>query len=103
MQNVSFDTITVPAIGGNPATLAKAAGLSLRLLVNNVGPTVMFISQATTDLQPVPTTGSYRVFPGEQHVFVVAPKQSVYAISAAAGGLLSISLSEALPLDTHRA
>lgn len=99
MQNTNFETYTVQPIGSpTPTTLAKAAQHPLRILVNNVGPTVIFISLTVTDLSPVPTTASYRVFPGEQHAFVLAPKQGLYAVSAAIGGLMSVTASEALPL-----
>jgi len=100
MQNTNFETYTVQPIGSTaPTTLAKAATHPLRILVNNVGPVVLFLSLTTTDLSPVPTTASYRVFPGEQHAFVLAPKQGLYAVGAAVGGLLSVSASEALPVN----
>jgi hypothetical protein len=99
MQNTNFETYTVQPIGSqSPTTLAKAAKHPLRLLVSNVGPVVIFVSLTTTDLFPTPTTASYRVFPGEQHSFVLAPRQGVYAVGAAVGGLLSVTASEALPL-----
>lgn len=99
MQNTNFETYTVAPIGAQPTTLAKAASKTpLRILTNNVGPVVIFVSLTTTDLNPVPTTASYRIFPGEQHAFVLAPKQGLYAVGVAIGGLLSVSASEALPL-----
>lgn len=99
MQNTNFETYTVQPVGSTaPTTLAKAATHPLRVLLNNVGPVVIFISLTVNDLSPLPTTASYRVFPGEQHAFVLAPKQGLYAVGAAIGGLLSVSSSEALPL-----
>lgn len=99
MQNTNFETLTVAPIGSaNPTTLAKAAQHPLRLLCNNVGPVIIFVSLTTTDLSPQPTTISYRIFPGEQHSFVLAPKQGLYAVGGAAGGLLSVATSEALPV-----
>ena len=99
MQNTNFETFTVQPIGtNNPTTLAKAATHPLRILCNNVGAVVLFVSLTTTDLSPVPTTASYRIFPGEQHAFVLAPKQGLYAVGAAVGGLLSVTSSEALPV-----
>jgi hypothetical protein len=101
MQNTNFETYTVQPVGSAvPTTLVKAATRPMRLLVNNVGPVVIFVSATVTDLQPVPSTATYRVFPGEQHVFVIASKQGLYAVGAAVGGLLSVSASEALPLQT---
>lgn len=101
MQNTNFETFTIQPVGSTaPTTLAKAASTHpIRVLLNNVGPVVVFISLTVTDLSPLPTTASYRVFPGEQHAFVLAPKQGLYAVGAAIGGLLSVSSSEALPLQ----
>ena len=98
MQNTNFETFTIQPIGATPTTLIKAATKPMRLLVNNVGPVMIFVSATTTDLQPIPTTASYRIFPGEQHAFVVATKQGLYAVGAAISGLLSVSASEALPI-----
>lgn len=99
MQNTNFETYTVTPIGGNPTTIGKASDKHpIRVLCNNVGPVVIFVSLTTADLQPAPTTASFRIFPGEQPSFVLAPKQGLYAVGAAVGGLLSVSASEALPL-----
>jgi hypothetical protein len=99
MQNVEFQTVTIQPIGSaTPTTLVKAAKIPLRVLVSNVGPVVIFIASAVGDLTPQPSTATYRIFPGEQHVFVAAPKQGIYAVGAAIGGLMSVSTSEALPV-----
>ena len=99
MQNSDFQTVTVQPIGSStPTTLAKAAQYPLRVLVSNVGPVLIFVATSVTDLTPRPTTATYRIFPGEEHAFVLAPKQSAYAVGAAVGGLMSIVSSEALPL-----
>lgn len=99
MQNTSFETFSVQAVGSpSPTTLAKAATHPLRVLINNVGPVMIFISLNTTDLQPAPTMQTYRVFPGQQHALVLAPKQGLHAVGVAAGGLMSVTSSEALPV-----
>jgi hypothetical protein len=98
MQNVEFQTVTVLPIGTpTPTTLVKAAKIPLRVEVSNVGPVVIFVASTVTDLTPQPSTATYRIFPGEIHVFVAAPKQGLYAVAAATGGLASVSTSEALP------
>jgi hypothetical protein len=100
MQNTDFQTVTVQPIGSTtPTTLAKAATVPLRVEVNNVGPVVIFVGASVTDLAPRPTTATYRVFPGETHVFVLAPREGAYAVGAATGGLMSVTSSEALPRD----
>lgn len=99
MQNTNFETLTVQPVGSaTPTTIVKSAKVPLRVLVNNVGPVVIFVSAAVTDLTPQPTTATFRLFPGQSQSFVAAPKQGVYCVGAAVGGLLSISTSEALPL-----
>lgn len=100
MQPSSFATYTIPAIGAvTPTALAKAsAHIPMRVLVNNVGPVVVFVARETTDLTPQPSTSTYRIFPGEQHAFVLAPQQTIYALGAGAGGRLSVATSEALPV-----
>lgn len=100
MQLTSFETVTVQPVGSNtPTTLAKCpAHIPLRVLVSNVGPVLIFVSTSVNDLQPKPTTATFRIFPGDDKVFVLAPKQSLYAVGAAAGGLMSVSNSEALPV-----
>ncbi len=99
MQNTNLQTYNVPAVGTvNPATLAKAAKVPCRVVISNVGPVVLFVSDATADLMPVPSTAVYRIFPGEAPSLVLAPKQSFYAVGAAAGGLASVAISDALPL-----
>ncbi len=99
MQNTNFETLTVQAVGSTtPTTIVKSAKHPLRALCSNVGPVVIFIASTVNDLSPQPTTATYRLFPGQTQSFVVAPKQGLYCIGAAVGGLLSISASEALPL-----
>lgn len=99
MQNTSFETFNVQPVGSqSPTTLAKAAQHPLRVLVTNVGPVTIFIALNTTDLQPSPTMQTYRVFPGSQHAIVLAPKQGLHAVGVAAGGLMSVTASEALPV-----
>ncbi len=99
MQNTRFETVTVQPVGSStPTTLVKSAKVPLRLLVNNVGAVVIFVAATVTDLSPLPSTATYRIFPGQQHSLIAAPGQGIYAIGAAAGGLVSVTTSEALPL-----
>lgn len=99
MQNSHFQTITVLPIGSTtPTTLVKAAQLPLRAVVSNVGAVLVFIAATTTDLQPLPSTATYRLFPGESTVLVAAPKEGFYVVGAAVGGLVSVATSEALPV-----
>ena len=99
MQESNCQTLTVQPLGSTtPTTIAKASATTpLRVLLSNVGPVMIFVSTSVTDLQPQPTTSTYRVSPGQSPAFVLAPRQSLYAVGAAAGGLLSVTSSAALP------
>lgn len=97
LQPTSFDTYSVVASGSNtPTPIAKTRDISVRAQVSNVGPVVVFVADDVTDLVPAPTTDSYRILPGEQHVLVLTPKQSLYAVGAGTGGTVSVTLSEIL-------
>ena len=99
MQPTNFQTVVINPLGAeSPTVIAKANKYPLRVLVHNVGPVVLFISDNVTDLVPL-TLSAYRVFPDGETAFVVEQFQSLYCLSAAVGGLLSFSSSEALPLE----
>lgn len=98
MKDSTYVTLDIAAIGAVDATtIAKAADIPLRVLMSNESPVVIFISKSPGDVAPTPTTSSYRIYPGRDKVFIIAPKQTLYAIGAGTGGLLSVSTSEALP------
>jgi len=102
MQNTSFTTVVVEPLGSTtPTTIVKSAIVPMRALISNVGPVMVWVGDDVTDLTP-PGLDTYRIFPGEQHVFVLTSTQSLYALGAAVGGLLSVSLSEAIPTDVPR-
>lgn len=99
INNSRLDTIAVPIIGGNnPATIAIATSVPMRLVVRNVGPVTVFLAHSSNEVQSVGVTaGVYQLPPGISEVIVLAPKQGVWAASQGAGGMVSIALSEALP------
>lgn len=103
MQNSSCETLTVAASGGTaastPTTLAKAGPVPLRVAVNNVGVALCLLAFTTTDLSPTPSTAVYRLPATRDVVFILAPRQSLYALAVGNGGLLSTTISEALPRD----
>ena len=100
MQPTQFITLSVPSTT-TVTTLAKATDIPLRVLVRNVGAALAFITGNVQDISVAtgPTTGTYRLPAGDEDVFVLAPKQSLYALVIGVGGLLSVSISEALPMD----
>lgn len=98
MKDSTYETLVVNALGNaNSTTLAKAADVPLRVLVSNVGAVVIFLAKSASDVAPRPTTASFRLFPSQDKVFVLAPGQALYAIGVGLGGQLSVSTSEALP------
>jgi hypothetical protein len=102
MQAAIFNTVTIPSVGTvNPATLANASTQPLRIVVRNIGPVLMFIGGDTESLASPggPSTGVFRLPAAASEVFVIAPKQGLYAVSAGAGGLASLAISEALPVQ----
>ena len=97
MSGTNFKTYPIAASGPptpsmTPTTIAKARDCSLRVQLSNVGPVVIFVSQDPVEILHAEDT--YRIIPSEQHVLVLAPKQSLYAVAAGTGGLLSVSSSD---------
>lgn len=95
MQPTGFSTYHVPAEGtSTPTPVVKTRGVAVRAQVSNVGPVVVFVADDVNDLVPVASMDSYRILPGEQHVLVLAPHQSLYAVAGGTGAMLSVSTSE---------
>lgn len=104
MQGTHIDTILIPVIGASntPGPIAKASNLPIRVLVENTSAALVFLSTDVENLSSTstgPTTGTYRLPSNVSRVFVLAPKQSLYAITAGAGAYVSVAISEALPID----
>ena len=104
MQLTLFQTYNPPAIGVgvNPLGIARGTSVPVRALVRNAGAVLIFLGGTITDAVDsagVPSSGTYRLAPNTSEVFVLAPEQVLYAISAGAGGTVSVSLSEAIPID----
>lgn len=99
MNNSRIDTIQVPSLGtSNPATLAVATLVPMRLMIRNIGTTVVFLAHNSTELAQVGfTAGTYQLPPGGADIFVLAPRQGMWATATGLGGTVSIALSEAMP------
>jgi hypothetical protein len=92
-----INTLLVPAQGNDPATLFKANDVPMRIVVRNSGGALMIIAHETTVLQnDNPLAGCFRLPAGASEVFVLMPKQGIYAACIGAGGFASIAVSEAL-------
>jgi hypothetical protein len=97
------NTVAVPVAGSpNPATLYVATTMPLRLLVRNCGANLVFLAHNASDLTANGGSGiiaAYQLPAGYADVFVLAPKQGMYAVGFGGGSQISIAVSEALPID----
>ncbi len=104
MQDSLVNTISVPIIGTlNPATLYRAATIPLRLVVRNVGPVPVFLAHTASEIQQIgATAGVFQIGPTQEEVFVLAPKQGLWAVAGGAIGTVCIAVSEAIPNEAWR-
>lgn len=100
MQNVTWRTYTIPAAGNGqaPPAIAIAATTPIRVVVRNLSAVLVFLGGSGQDVTR-PTTETFRLPGGEREIFVLATKQSLFASGSGIGALLSVSVSEALPLE----
>ncbi len=108
MQDAKLNTINVPfASAGEgaptytPSLIVQAGKVPLRVMLRNISEAVDFrLAFDAATLQDLPgSAGTYVLPAGFSDVFVLAPRQSMYAIGNGTGGQLSIAYSEALPFD----
>lgn len=103
MRDTSAQTFIVPdaLTATNPAPVARATAVPIRAVVRNTGAPLMFVGFATSDVSPGTggsTSAAYRIPAGGETVFVLAPRQALFATAAGPGGQAVISVSDALPL-----
>ena len=97
-----FNTVTVSGAGTPRASaigIARGTKVHVRVLVRNVSAVQIFLGGDAQSTLTVDGPGSttYQLDPDDSEVFVLAPGQTMYAIGAAAGGAVSVSVSDALP------
>ncbi len=107
MQPSRVNTVTIPAIGSN-ATQAGVPPLfvantkPMRVLVRNVGATLIFLAHSPNEVQNTPaTSGVFQLPTGVSEAFVLAPRQGLYAVAQGAGGSVSYAASEAVPFHAE--
>jgi hypothetical protein len=101
-----MNTVAVPISGfKDPATLYVATVNPLRIVVRNVGPALVFLAFSPSDLVEASAglAGQFQLPSDRSEVFVLAPKQGIYAVSLGGDGVVSISVSEAFPEALVRA
>jgi len=99
MQDSKVNTVQVPPTGTNPSVLIYATQTPMRVVVRNVGGTTIFLAHDTSVLQGSPPglAGTFQLPAGASEVFVLQPKQGLFAAATGAGGIASIAVSEAIP------
>jgi|SRR5882672_3655930 len=95
--------MSVPLIGSKKnSRLFQAGDKPMRVMVRNVGGNLVYIAHDANDVSQVNSTGGvYQLPPGASDVFVLAPRQSLFAAANGGAGSVSIAASEAVPVDKH--
>jgi len=99
MHNTSFASVPLPAIGAREGVaIARANQTDVRVELDNVGATMVFVATSAVALRQVTPAGIapavYRVLVGRQKVFVLAKGQTLFGLGTGAGGLVSVSVSD---------
>lgn len=95
------EILTSPAAANNIGAFVTAPDkIAVRVLVANVGavPLAVGATPAAVAGNAVNTGANFRLPAGRSEVFVLAPRQSLYAVGIGGGGRVSYSISEALPM-----
>jgi hypothetical protein len=102
MRDSLFKTATLPTAvaGSDPLSIANGTDVPRRVLVRNVSAALVFLAGASQDIVGPGGVGAnaYRLAPGEADVFVLAPKQQLFAAALGVGAIVSVASSDALPL-----
>lgn len=105
MSESTWKTVSVPGIpagAAGPANVAAAMfDRPMRVLADNVGPVPIRVAGTASALGNTVAQGTdhYVLLPGAHRVFVLAPKQKLFAVAVGNGGQLSVHTSDALPFD----
>ena len=103
MADSVVKSISVPAAGAeNPATLATANLIPLRVMVRNVGLNTVFLAHKAAAIQGADAATAsdvYELPPGYADVFVLTMRQGLWAVGIGAGGRLSVAQSDAFPVS----
>jgi hypothetical protein len=104
MADSQLRTITIPGTPtNNPAVIAMAMfDRPMRVMVDNTGGVPCRIAFSSSSLGGVTSEGvdHFRLAAGAGgRVFILAPKQRLYAVAAGATGELAVATSDALPFE----
>ncbi len=99
MRDTIFQTFTLPALPNASSCIANGTDVPVRVVIRNDAGLAVFLSTSQGVLDGA-TLGSsiWTMNPADKDVFVLAPRQNLYAVAAGAGAQIVVSISEALPL-----
>lgn len=98
LNDSGVNTLEVPIVGDNPATLTHAANVPMRVVVRNIGGGDVLISyDAAVFKVQTPQAQTFKIPPGESEVFVLNIKQGLYAAGVGGPGSVCIAWSDAFP------
>lgn len=99
IEESKFKTYTVPGVqtGVDPILVAYATDRTMRVIVDNVGATVLRFATSSSSLEGGSSAGSdhYQLNGNQSRVYVLAPKQRLFAVSVGGTGQVSIHTSDA--------
>jgi hypothetical protein len=103
MQPSQLNSLVLPIQGTqNPATLMKAAGVPLRVVVRNFGPNNALLAHDVGTLSNIPVFANAWIIPiNKEDTFVLAPGQALYAVGIGTGVIISVAASEAIPVKPN--
>lgn len=102
MKPSRVGTVAAPAVAtNNPVGFVNAAEVPLRVAVHNIGGITLRFSYESGSLGSTTADGvdHYQLVVGAQQTFIVAPRQTLYAVGLGGGGFFTYTANEALPLQ----
>lgn len=101
MKDSTLGSAAVPILGNDdgPGPIWQAPpDRAMRVIIHNVGGTVVFLAHEVGDLQNVASVGAgFQLNAGEKLEIVLAPKQRLIGASQGGAGMLSYAASETIP------
>lgn len=95
-------TLDVPALPSEaPVVLARANEAHKRVLIRNIGPTVILVALESVVLADQTPSDVYTFLLGQEDVLPISPTQTLYAAAVGGGGRVTVCVSPAIPLGSE--
>lgn len=89
------EVVTAPTTAQDVGAFVSApAGIRVRVVIRNIGATVLMIGLSPQAVIDGSAAGGYTLPSGQRDVFELAPRQALYATSGGAPGRLSYAVSQ---------